>query len=186
MKTIHFPVLKLIFEGDFKCCGFQLLVVHQCNLNVPPVVFFVITFVQAFKQCIHYLLPVCKCKVFKLISRQALKSITSRHMGNLFLFLPVCSFNSRTWVLVHLSFANDQFRRSSTKFQLHFKICLLWFLHGKECIFYTHLFCYTEMRRLFISSTAIWITGSDTGSVASRARTKLTSSKCDWTRIWAI
>ena len=41
------------------------------------------------------------------------------------------------------------------------------------------------MRWIFISSTAIWVTGSDTGSVASRARTELTSSKCDWTRIWA-
>ena len=30
------------------------------------------------------------------------------------------------------------------------------------------------------------IIGSDTSSVASRARTKLTSSKCDWTRIWTI
>ena len=39
---------------------------------------------------------------------------------------------------------------------------------------------------LFISSTAIWVTSSDTSSVASRAGTKLTSSKCDWTRIWAI
>ena len=38
------------------------------------------------------------------------------------------------------------------------------------------------MRQLFISSTAIWGTGSDTSSVASRDRTELTSSKCDWTR----
>jgi hypothetical protein len=29
----------------------------------------------------------------------------------------------------------------------------------------------SEMRWLFISSTAIWVTGSDTGSVASRSRT---------------
>ena len=43
--------------------------------------------------------------------------------------------------------------------------------------FYTHLFCCTEMRWLFISSTAIWVTGSDTGSVTSRARTELTSSE---------
>ena len=42
------------------------------------------------------------------------------------------------------------------------------------------------MKWLFISSTAIWVTGSDTGSVASRARTELTSSKCDWTWIWTI
>ena len=42
------------------------------------------------------------------------------------------------------------------------------------------------MRWLFISSTAVWVTGSDTGSVASRARTELTSSKCDWTRSWTI
>ena len=53
-------------------------------------------------------------------------------------------------------------------------------------IFNTHLFYCTEMRWLFISSTAIWVTGSDTSSVDSRARTELTSSKCDWNRIWAI
>ena len=39
------------------------------------------------------------------------------------------------------------------------------------------------MRWLFINSTAIWVTGSDTSLVASRARTDLTSSKCDWTRM---
>ena len=66
-----------------------------------------------------------------------------------------------------------------------------WFLYEKECSFYTHLFCCTKMRWLFISITAIWVTSSDTGSDASRAgysraRTELTSSKCDWTRIWAI
>ena len=66
-------------------------------------------------------------------------------------------------------------RRISTTFQYHFKICLLWFLHEKECSFYTHLFCCTEMGWLSISSTAIWVTGSDTSSVAFRARTKLTS-----------
>jgi hypothetical protein len=32
---------------------------------------------------------------------------------------------------------------------------------------------------LFISSNAISVTGSDTGSVASRATDELTSSKCD-------
>ena len=78
----------------------------------------------------------------------------------------------------------------STTFQHHFKICLLWFLPEKECSFYTHLFWCTEMRWLFISSTASSATGSATGSangsVASRARTELISSKCDWTRIWAI
>ena len=105
---------------------------------------------------------------------------------HLLVFPFVYQFNSRIGVLVHSSFANDEFRRISTTFQHHFKICLLWFLHEKECSFYSHLFCCTEMRWLFISSTAIWVTGSDTGSVASRARTELTSSKCDWTRIWAI
>ena len=35
---------------------------------------------------------------------------------------------------------------SSEGFHHHFKICLLWFLHKKECSFYTHLFCCTEMR----------------------------------------
>ena len=93
----------------------------------------------------------------------------------------VYQFSYRIGVLVHSSFA-----RISTTFQHRFKICLSWFLHEKECSFYTHLFCCTEMRWLFISSTAVWVTGSDTGSVASRAKTKLTSSKCDWTRIWTI
>ena len=58
-----------------------------------------------------------------------------------------------------------------------FKICLLWLLHDKEC-------CCTEMRWMFIISTAIWVTGSDTSSVSSRS--ELTSSKCEWTRIWTI
>ena len=49
-------------------------------------------------------------------------------------------------VLVNSSFANDQFRAISTTFQHHFKICLLWFLHEKECSFYTHLFYCTEIR----------------------------------------
>ena len=51
-------------------------------------------------------------------------------------------------------------------------VCLLWFLQEKKCSFYTYLFCCTEMRWLFISSSAIWVTSSNTGSVASRARTK--------------
>ena len=65
-------------------------------------------------------------------------------------------FNSRIGVLFHL------IQKISTTFQHHSKICLLWFLHQKECSFYTHLFCCTEMRLMFISSTAIWVTGSDT------------------------
>ena len=64
-----------------------------------------------------------------------------------FLVFPfVYQFNSRIGVLLQSSFANDQFRRISTTFQHHFKIFLLWFLHKKECSFYTHLFCCTEMR----------------------------------------
>ena len=63
-----------------------------------------------------------------------------------------------------------------------FKTCFLWFLLEKECSFYTALICCTEMRRMFISSTTI----SVTGLVASRARCQLTSSKCKWTRIWTI
>ena len=40
---------------------------------------------------------------------------------------------SRVGALVHSSLANDYFRRISTTFQHHLKICLLWFLHEKEC-----------------------------------------------------
>ena len=39
------------------------------------------------------------------------------------------------------------------------------------------------MRWMFISSTAISSNGSDTGSVVSRARSQLTRSKCEWTKI---
>ena len=46
-------------------------------------------------------------------------------------------------------------KTSSEAFQHHFKIYLLWFLHGKEYSFYTTLFCCTEMRLLFMSSSAI-------------------------------
>ena len=35
----------------------------------------------------------------------------------------------------------------------------------------------------FYIKTAIWVSGSDTSSVASRARTELTSSKCEPSRI---
>ena len=78
---------------------------------------------------------------------------------------------------------------SSEGFQQHFSIISKYVCCGfymkKNVAFYTHLFCCTEMRWLFISSTAIWVTRSDTSSVSSRTRTELTSSKCDSTRIWA-
>ena len=47
-------------------------------------------------------------------------------------------------------------------------------------------FAVTEMKWLFISSSAILVTGSDSGSAASRARSENTRSKCEWTRIWTI
>ena len=93
-------------------------------------------------------------------------------------------FNYRIESLVCLSFANDFFRRISTSFHHHFKICVQWLLHKKECSSYKYLFCCTEMRWLFISSSAKWDTGSDAGSVASRTRSKLTRSKCEWTIFW--
>ena len=65
---------------------------------------------------------------------------------HLLVFPFVYQFNSRIGVLVSSSFANDEFRRISTTVQHLFKICLLWFLHEKECSFHTHLFCCTEMR----------------------------------------
>ena len=72
---------------------------------------------------------------------------------HLLVFPFVCQFNSRIGVLVHSSFSNEKYRRISTTFQHHYKICLLWFLHEKECSFYTYLFNCTEMRWLFTSST---------------------------------
>ena len=64
---------------------------------------------------------------------------------------------------------------------------MLWLLlHEKESSSYTYLFRCTEMSWLFISSSTMSVTSSDTGSVASRAKDKLTRSKCNWTRIWSI
>ena len=61
------------------------------------------------------------------------------------------------------------------------------FLHKKECSFYTYLWC-IEMRWICIYqfnchfSLTVW----DTFSVASRARTELTRSICEWIRFWTI
>ena len=71
---------------------------------------------------------------------------------HILVFPYVYQFNSRIGVLVHSSFA---VQKDLATFQHHFKICLMWFLHVKDCSFYTHLFYCTEVRRLFISSTAI-------------------------------
>ena len=103
---------------------------------------------------------------------------------HLLVFPFVYQFNSRIRILVYSSFASDKLRRISKTFQHNFKMCSLWFLHKKECSFYTYLFCCTEKKWMFISSTAIWFTSSDTGSVAFRARGQLDRSKCEWTRIW--
>ena len=129
------------------------------------------------------LASIAKVKSFPNINFPSIHSMknlggaTKQDLGGfhpqLLVFPFVYPFNSRTGVLVHSSIANDYFRRISTTFQHHFKICLLWFLQKKEYSFYTQLFYCTEMKWLFISSTAIWVTGSDTISVASRARTKL-------------
>ena len=94
----------------------------------------------------------------------------------LLVFPFVYQFYSIIEALVSSSFANDEFRRISVSFQHHFKIYLLWLLHEKECSFYSYLFCCTEMTWMFIISTTIWVNGWDTSSVASRARSELTSS----------
>ena len=86
---------------------------------------------------------------------QIMKLLYSNAMGG-FIYNFWCSL----WSIHHLQMT------SSKGFQHHFKSCLLWFLHEKEYSFYTNLFYCTEMRWLFISSTAIWVTGSDTNSVA--------------------
>ena len=98
----------------------------------------------------------------------------------LLVFPFVYQFYSIIEALVSSSFANDEFRRISVSFQHHFKIYLLWLLHEKECSFYSYLFCCTEMTWMFIISTTIWVNGWDTSSVASRARSELTSWQCYW------
>ena len=90
-------------------------------------------------------------------------------------------FGLSVQVLFCSSFANYWFKRISARFQHHFRICLLWFLHKKECTFYNYRFCCTELRWMLINLTAICFTSLDTGLVA--ARSELTISKCEWNRI---
>ena len=80
-------------------------------------------------------------------------------------------FNSRIGVLVHSSFADD----SSEGFQQHFSIISKFVCYGfyiKKNVAFT-LISFTEMRWMLISSTGIWVTGSDTGLVASRLEANL-------------
>ena len=72
---------------------------------------------------------------------------------------------------------------SSEGFQYHF--CIISKFIFCDCYMKKNVaFTLISMRWLFISSSAIWVTGLDTRSVASRARTELTRSKREWTRIW--
>ena len=66
--------------------------------------------------------------------------VKSKHsmVGFIYTFwysLPVYQFNSRIGVLIHSSFANDYFRRISTTFQHHFKICFCVFYMKKKVAF---------------------------------------------------
>ena len=97
--------------------------------------------------------------------------VSSTPFGFPFIYL----FNYRRSALVHLSFANDQFTRIPTTF--HLQTLLVVVFRYKRMNFYTHLFCCIEMRFMFVSSTAILVTTSDTSSVASKARSQLTNSK---------
>ena len=70
------------------------------------------------------------CCRFKLLSYAttfylSFKATIGRFHLHLLVFSFVYQFNSRIGALVNPSFANDQFRRISTTFQHHFKVCLL-------------------------------------------------------------
>ena len=73
---------------------------------------------------------------------------------------------------------------SSKGFQLHFYIISKFVCCGcylkKNAAFALNSFSCTEMTWMFIISTTIWVNGWDTSSVASRARSELTSLKCNW------
>ena len=70
-------------------------------------------------------------------------------------------------------------RKISAPFQHRLKfVCCDFYM--KKYSFYSYIFCFFEIRWLFISSKDIWVTGSDNSSVASRARRKMTRSKFEW------
>ena len=70
----------------------------------------------------------------------------------------------------------------STSFRNLFVVVVTW----KRMQLLQLSLCCTEMRWMLTISTAIWVNSWDNGSVASRARSELTNSKCEWTRIWTI
>ena len=84
---------------------------------------------------IDFLVERYSCISYHLNCRDTNKHNDGFHL-HLLDFPFVYHFNSRIGVLVHLSFENDQFRRISSKFQHHFKMCLLQILHKKECSFF--------------------------------------------------
>ena len=61
---------------------------------------------------------------------------------HLLVFTLVYQFNSRIGILVHSSFANDQFIRSSAIFQHHFKICLFYIKNNVTFI----LICFAVLK----------------------------------------
>ena len=88
---------------------------------------------------------------FTVKGHRSLNLFSFVHIGgfhlHLLVFPFIYQFNSRIRVLVnshHLQMTSPE--GILTMFQHHFKVCLLWFLHEKDCSFYTHLFCCSEMR----------------------------------------
>ena len=90
----------------------------------------------------------------------------------LLVFPFVYQFNSRIDVLVQSSFGNDYFTRISASF--HFFVVYTWkrmyLLHSSLLLYWNEIIVYRL--NCHLSNT-----GSDTGSVAFRARSELTSSK---------
>ena len=94
---------------------------------------------QLFFQVIKYKLGLNIDTLLTAVHSSCKSCLSQGHTSGFHLHLLVFSFvhqfNSRIWVLFHSLFACEKFRRISTTFQHHFKICLMWFLHKKVCRF---------------------------------------------------
>ena len=108
--------------------GFQR---HKCHLYV--LLSFALTCWLVRKLPCFVVMAELSYRLTSLLSHSQ-NDLSGFHL-QLLVFPFIYPFNSRIRVLVQSSFANEEFRRISTTFQHHFKICLLWFLQKKNVAF---------------------------------------------------
>ena len=161
-KTHHAIILTIALSDDIspRCC-FLFISLCSCNLLF-------LNEIQSERMKISIL------NTDGIFGYETFIRLVSSTLFGIPFHLPVPLYNSGSISLfiIFKRLVQKDFNIISASFQKN----LLWFLHEKECSVYTNLFCISEMRWMFISSTALWVTSADTNSVASRLRSKLARS----------